>query len=300
MASRNYKAAKKRAIPSILGVTLCYVLAISTTWATMFQAHFANPLGAKGWRVSRNQLRCGLALTIPNYGIGYFEQYAAKPPHFILRKWDEVNRSLPAKITIKTPIWKRGEPPVLIGESMIKPGEFGIYLRRDTALKLLTFLSKGYEPNFNYLSETGFNVTVALSPVGFQKPYLRYQECLGDLLPFDYEEVKETVFHYKEDGRELTDKDKARLHQIMRYVEADEQVQTIRVVGYADANGRKGYNNAISQDRAQAVEHYLLRLGIPKEKLFVTWVGELDPIARNDTDAGRAANRRVVITLIKK
>ncbi|HHT0594729.1 TPA: flagellar protein MotY [Legionella anisa] len=280
-------------------IALSAVLTMDTGY-TMTQVHFANPLGAKGWRVSRNLIRCGLSLTIPNYGIAYFEQYAAKPPHFILRTWDEVQRFLPAKIIVKTPNWKAEKPPVLVGQIMVKPGEYGIYLRRDGALKLLTFLSQGYEPSFMYRSETGFNTMVSLSPVGFQKPYSRYQECLGSLLPFGYEQVRESIFHYKEDSRELTDKDKEQLRRIAQYVDADVQIQEIRVVGYADANGRKGYNNAISEERARTVQKYLLSLGVPEEKLSVTWVGELYPVARNDTDAGRAANRRVVITLIKR
>lgn len=90
------------------------------------------------------------------------------------------------------------------------------------------------------------------------------------------------------------------LRRIAQYVDADAQIHKIRIVGYTDANGRKGYNNAISEDRARVVAHYLLKLGVPKDKLSVTWVGELDPVARNDTDAGRAENRRVVIELIKK
>lgn len=279
-------------------LALSFVLSTSTSYS-MSQVRFANPLGGKNWRVSRSPIRCGLALTIPNYGIGYFEQYAAKPPHFILRQWDQVHRYSLAKIIINTPNWKPLRPPVLIGQLMVKPGEYGIYLRGNSTLKLLTLISQGYEPSFNYQSETGFNVAVALSPVGFQKPYLRYQECLGHLLPFDYESIKETVFHFKEDGRELNDEDKTQLRRIADYVEADPQIQKIKVVGYADANGRTGYNNAISQVRAQVAQKYLLKLGVPKEKIETTWVGELHPIARNDTDQGRAANRRVVINLVK-
>ncbi|EHL32496.1 hypothetical protein LDG_5453 [Legionella drancourtii LLAP12] len=183
---------------------------------------------------------------------------------------------------------------------MINPGAYGIYLKRDSTLKLMTYLSQGYETTFNYRSELGLGVTVALTPVGFQKPYSRYQQCVGNLLPFGYDRVKESVFHFGPDSRELTDEDKAQLRRIAQYVAADMQIKVIRVVGYADESGRKGYNNAISQDRAQVVQNYLITLGVPEEQLSVTWFGALKPVARNDTDAGRALNRRVVISLIKK
>ena len=48
------------------------------------------------------------------------------------------------------------------------------------------------------------------------------------------------------------------------------------------------------------MQNYLITLGVPEEQLSVTWFGALKPVARNDTDAGRALNRRVVISLIKK
>jgi outer membrane protein OmpA-like peptidoglycan-associated protein len=247
-----------------------------------------------------NPIRCGLSLVIPNYGIGYFEQYATKSPHFILRKWDQVQRSLPAQVIAKSPVWKPYGPVFMVSKSFIKPGEYGIFLPRDPTLKLLTYLSQGYQANFNYKSEEGFNVSVALSPIRFQKVYSKYQRCLGSLLNFAYEDVQESIFHFSVDSKELSEADKMQLKRISQYVAADVQIDSINVTGYADETGRKGYNNAVSQFRAEAVGDYLLKAGVPKRKIKITWVGALKPIARNDTDEGRAKNRRVVIELIKK
>lgn len=280
-------------------VAAVYVISISASFA-MGHIDFATPMGDPTWRMSGNPIRCGLSLTIPNYGTGYFEQYAAHPPHFIMRKIDQADRPLPASIVVRQPMWKPGYPSMMVGKLSVKPGPFGIYLRRDNALQLLNYLSRGMETTFNYHSDLGFGVTVALTPLGFQKPYSRYQKCVGNLLSFDYDSVRESVFHYGPDGREMSEDDKAQLKRIAQYVAADPQIKVIRVVGYADESGRKGYNNAISQDRAQSVQNYLITLGVPQEQLSVTWLGAQKPVARNDTDEGRAANRRVVINLIKK
>lgn len=276
-----------------------YAFAINTSFAAL-HVNYISPMGDEKWRMSGNPIRCGLSLMIPNYGIGYFEQYATKSPHFILRKWSQVQRSLPAQVVARSPVWKPFGPSFFVSRTFIKPGEYGIYLSREPALKLLTYLSQGYQANFNYQSEEGFDVTVALSPIRFQKVFSLYQRCLGNLLPFNYDDVKESVFHFGIDSKMLTDADKDQLRHIAQYVAADTRIEKVRVEGYADESGRKGYNNAISQFRAEAVKHYLLGLGVPKKKLSVTWFGALKPIARNDTDEGRAANRRVVISLIKK
>ncbi len=279
--------------------TLHYVMCINLACAAL-QVNFASPMGEEKWRMSGNPIRCGLSLTIPNYGIGYFEQYATQSPHFILRKWSEVQRNLPAQVIAKSPVWKPRGNNVFVAKSFIKPGEYGIFLTRDPALKLLTYLSEGYQANFMYRSEEGFNVTVALSPIRFQKVFSKYQRCLGGLLSFNYEEVKRTVFHYGVDSTELTDEDKKQLKRVAQYAAADSQIEVIKIAGYADESGRKGYNNAVSQFRAEAVHDYLLKIGVPKKKLSVTWFGAQKPVGRNDTDDGRAANRRVVIDMVKK
>lgn len=261
---------------------------------------FITPMDKSTWQMNGNPIRCGLSVTVPNYGTGYFEQYAAKPPHFVFRNWDHVVRTMRVRLYIQNPVWKPRIAPLLIATLNINPGAYGIHLRRQSALRLLNFLSRGYEASFNYPSDVGGAVRVALNPVGFQKAYSRYQKCVGHLLSFGYEQVKTSLFHFGSDSFDLNEVDKKQLRRIAQYTEADGQIQMIKVIGYADDSGRKGYNNAISQFRAQAVENYLLDLGVPKDKLSVTWLGALKPIARNDTDAGRAANRRVAIDLIKK
>lgn len=274
-------------------------LVSSLGFADVTHLDFASPMGDEEWRMSGNPLRCGLSLAIPNYGVGYFEQFATKDPHFILRTWDQVQRPLPALVLASPPVWKEGRN-YMVAKSFIKPGEFGIFLSRHPTLKLLSFLLQGYQANFNYRDEQGFTTTVILSPIRFQKVYSKYQHCISKLLPFNFNDIKESILHFGSDSRMISDDDKAQLRRVVQYVQADRQVSVVRVVGFADDSGRKGYNNAISEFRAKEVSNYLLSIGLPKGKLYVTWVGAQQPVARNDTDEGRAANRRVVVNVLRK
>lgn len=72
---------------------------------------------------------------------------------------------------------------------------------------------------------------------------------------------------------------------------------TVDVVGHADATGDDAYNQALSERRAGSVASYLISRGVMRERLFVTGRGETQPIASNDTPAGRAQNRRVEVIL---
>lgn len=66
------------------------------------------------------------------------------------------------------------------------------------------------------------------------------------------------------------------------------------VQGHTDNTGSASGNMALSKKRAQAVVDKLVSLGIPKDRLTAVGKGQTEPIADNDTEEGRAKNRRVV------
>jgi outer membrane protein OmpA-like peptidoglycan-associated protein len=72
----------------------------------------------------------------------------------------------------------------------------------------------------------------------------------------------------------------------------------IEVAGHTDSVGNAAYNQKLSEQRAQAVANYLVSRGVNRERLMITGAGANHPIASNATEAGRAENRRVEITLV--
>jgi len=65
--------------------------------------------------------------------------------------------------------------------------------------------------------------------------------------------------------------------------------------GHASIEGTAEYNMALSVDRANAVKLYLVNSGVPAENLVTEGYGATQPVASNDTESGRALNRRVEI-----
>jgi outer membrane protein OmpA-like peptidoglycan-associated protein len=65
------------------------------------------------------------------------------------------------------------------------------------------------------------------------------------------------------------------------------------VEGHTDSTGSDAYNQALSQRRADAVLNYLVRKGVPANRLTARGFGKSSPVASNDTREGRALNRRV-------
>ncbi len=68
------------------------------------------------------------------------------------------------------------------------------------------------------------------------------------------------------------------------------------IEGHTDSIGSEEYNMGLSKRRAESVASYLASQGVNLGSRFATEAfGEAKPIASNDTEAGRAENRRVVI-----
>ncbi|MCL4134995.1 UNVERIFIED_CONTAM: hypothetical protein GTU68_058956 [Idotea baltica] len=69
------------------------------------------------------------------------------------------------------------------------------------------------------------------------------------------------------------------------------------IEGHTDSTGTSGYNQYLSKRRAESVKTYLVKKGMDASKLETVGYGEKSPTATNNTAAGRAKNRRVVIKL---
>ncbi|HUX61031.1 MAG TPA: OmpA family protein [Ignavibacteriaceae bacterium] len=73
----------------------------------------------------------------------------------------------------------------------------------------------------------------------------------------------------------------------------------VEIEGYTDYIGTAAYNQELSLDRAQTVKAYLVSKGIAASRLTTIGYGKNDPVANNDTEEGRAMNRRIVFRIIK-
>ena len=71
----------------------------------------------------------------------------------------------------------------------------------------------------------------------------------------------------------------------------------IIIAGHTDSQGSADYNQRLSERRAYSVRNYLIDQGVAAYRMRAIGYGETRPIASNDTEEGRAKNRRVEITL---
>ena len=87
------------------------------------------------------------------------------------------------------------------------------------------------------------------------------------------------------------------LDEAIRTLQEERHIR-VSVEGHTDAIGSDAYNQRLSERRAGSVADYLSRGGISRSRMSTIGYGESRPVASNDTDDGRAQNRRVELRIV--
>jgi OmpA-OmpF porin, OOP family len=96
-----------------------------------------------------------------------------------------------------------------------------------------------------------------------------------------------------EQGRATLDQDSTALLDRLIEIAMRCPAANIEIAGHTDGDGEDGFNQALSEKRAQAVVDYLVKAGLPANRFTAVGYGSTQPVAGNDTDEGKAQNRRI-------
>ena len=111
--------------------------------------------------------------------------------------------------------------------------------------------------------------------------------------------LSEDQGNFKFGKAELPDTARQRLDEMVAQLKQDPKAVFLEIEGHTDNVGGKFINDKVGMERAEAVKRYLYeQYQIPLHKMNVISYGEEKPVAPNNTKAGRAQNRRVVIKVL--
>lgn len=97
---------------------------------------------------------------------------------------------------------------------------------------------------------------------------------------------------------ELTANAKSNIAKMAKIVnEPDNDNTNILIEGHTDSSGEDNYNQNLSEERARAVSNYAKTLGVKANRFTIKGYGETQPVASNDTEAGKRDNRRVEVAI---
>ncbi len=268
---------------------------------------FKAPIDNSQWKVGSSRLLCTLTHTIPGYGHAYFSQSSHEHQHFHLESTLGQLRPGKAFLMAYPPTWKADNRPRKIAELNLLEGRHPIKMRSTPVYQLLETLELGQSAAFTMTHATGSNSErkehknkVVLSPVGFQKPYKEYLNCVSQLIPDTFTQLKETVLHFESGSDILSREAEARLKEVAAFVRADGKIRRIDIAGHSDGKGNYQANALLANKRMWSVkDFFVMQNGIPADIFTLKDWADKKPIAPNKTAAGRAKNRRVVITLYR-
>lgn len=120
-----------------------------------------------------------------------------------------------------------------------------------------------------------------------------------ELIPIKLGEtlVMRNVF-YATNSYELLPQSLSELEKLYELLNLNPTMQ-ILVEGHTDNVGSESYNQTLSENRARSVVEYLVQRGIHKDRISSKGFGQSKPIDTNETEQGRAANRRTEIRVVK-
>lgn len=97
----------------------------------------------------------------------------------------------------------------------------------------------------------------------------------------------------------LQKESKVELNKLIEFLNTNPSVK-VEVSGHTDNVGSSAMNQELSENRAHSVVEFLIKKGIQKSRISAKGFGDLQPIATNDTKAGRAQNRRTEFKILSK
>ena len=128
-----------------------------------------------------------------------------------------------------------------------------------------------------------------------EKPFLKD-------IPLKPIETGETIvlknIFYETDSYALKPESKYELDKIVAFLQSNPLIH-IEIRGHTDNVGTMEYNQTLSENRARSVVDYLIEKGIDSNRLVYKGFGMSQPLDNNETEEGRANNRRTELKIIE-
>lgn len=130
----------------------------------------------------------------------------------------------------------------------------------------------------------------------------KWEATKGGCGPAITSEMRRVYFDFNSSA--IKSSESAKLNQLAKALKGSKAIESVTIVGHADQIGKDGYNQALSQRRANAVKRHLAGKGVRVKNVDLRAKGESEPVTSCDSSAPRAelikclaADRRVDIEL---
>ncbi len=241
---------------------LAVILFSASTQAQQYQA----PITHSQWQFSGNKVACSITHTIPQYGVGVFEQKSGERVNFILQAKSYVPPIQTAMLSSVAPVWMHDAPSLKL--ATVEASAHQVEVNSDVSERMLQELSNGRFPQFNYeTKQGGAAVSVVVSSVNFLDVMALFEACRQNLLPFSRKDVHQKLSLFNNLSTTITHKNRKLLSKAVTYVREagpTERIDLIRGTdGFSVKDGRRVYDK-----RVQTLRDFLIKEGMPAEQVI--------------------------------
>ena len=263
-----------------------------------------------GWTNWSEPINLGPVLNTPGFDAYYSIPASGEYAYFVSTHEDNATDIFRAKLPEKM----RPNPVVLVYgkvinaktkepigtnvsyESLIEGEELGIARSNATTGDYQIVLPAGAAYSF-LASAEGFisiNENIDLNDLGEYKEI----EVNLELVPLEKgQAVRLNNVFFDVNKYDLKEEAYTELNRLVKVFEENPSL-IVEIAGHTDSDGSSSSNRELSNNRAKAVHSYLIEKGVPEDKITYKGYGEDEPVESNDTDEGKALNRRVEFVIV--
>lgn len=258
------------------------------------------PLDQVHWHFSGDRFACQMETPLEFDGKATVQVRSGQQPQLTLKTFQRPYFIDTSWLNIKDEPWKAAGHTLPLMEGRSRGKEEIVFKDRQNIKTLLNKMEKGAWAQVSVQYDQHQQIkTWDLPTVNFSTSLQEMKACMTNLLPMDYPQAKDNLFHFPSGASELTLEQKLRIADVASYILHDTSVTNILVDGHTDDSGSSLHNLGLARERALAVVAELKRAGVDSTQVQLRAHGNRYPLKANNSSANRELNRRVQLRIVK-
>ena len=279
------------------------VFGLLLVWLSIYHAmaeQFQPAITDTQWEVSQSPLFCRLTQPINDFGHAMFEQKAGGDFSLVFTTYSQPAIEGHIKFQVAQATWQNDIERHQLSIMKTQTGQIQFKLLGVAARQALNHINEGRFPAITYTGRHSQQAIHVLMSTIHLKDYLpKFEQCLAQLFSHSFEDLQYLTVNFELEKSDLGNNELAALQLIVDYLNIDDSVKKVKIVGHTDNHGKRKLNQILSEARANVIKQFFLDNNIEESKLVTVAKLEKKPIRSNKTQQGRAKNRRAEVTLFR-
>jgi len=282
------------------------LVALSLSAASLHAANFAPGSGEALWVARAEGRHCELSRDLGDYGVARFSAAPGQGVAFELLGHRDLFGPGPVPAYGVTPPWHPEHPVRSTLGALPHLPSGAVVVAEPLATTLLMTLYDGldlrleqqpwYAPAASAPPASG-RLEVLVPGRSLRQAYGDFARCLRGAGSLSWSRMERSRVNYRSNEADLTAAHEARLTKLAEFVAGDPSITAVYIDGHTDDIGSREANYRLARARADRVADFLAAAGVPRARLVVRYHGADYPVAGNDSEGGRARNRRTTVRL---